>query len=144
MVQQANSKVIGDKKVKVQQMNAHNLQFPDNSFETVVDTFGLCSYEDPVAVLQEMRRVCKPEGKILLIEHGRGSYDWINNVLDGGACHHAHNWGCIWNRDILKVVGKADLDIVSVSRFHFGTTYLIEAKPRSSLTNVATVTTEKL
>lgn len=46
-------------------------QFSDDSFDTVVDTFGLCSFDDPVAVLKEMQRVCKPDGKILLLEHGR-------------------------------------------------------------------------
>lgn len=116
-------------------MNAHQLAFPDHSFDTVVDTFGLCSYENPVGVLQELKRVCRPDGRILLIEHGRGAYEWINNVLDGGASRHAHNWGCIWNRDILKIVVAAGFEIVDVSRFHFGTTYLIEAKPISTASN---------
>lgn len=129
MVKEARSKVAGKKAISVQHMNAHTLQFPDESFDTVVDTFGLCSYEDPNAVLQEMRRVCRPNGKILLIEHGRGSYDWINNVLDGGACNHAHNWGCIWNRNISEIVQKAGLHVVSTTRLHFGTTYVIEASP---------------
>ena len=48
--------------------------FPENSFDTVIDTFGLCSYDDPVKVLKEMARVCKPEGKILLLEHGRSNH----------------------------------------------------------------------
>lgn len=52
------------------------VQFPDNSFDTVVDTFGLCSFDDPIAVLRELQRVCKPDGKILLLEHGRSkSYE---------------------------------------------------------------------
>ena len=33
--------------------------FESGSFDTVVDTFGLCSYEDPVAALREMARVCR-------------------------------------------------------------------------------------
>jgi SAM-dependent methyltransferase len=32
----------------------------DGSFDTVLDAFGLCSYEDPVAALREMRRVSRP------------------------------------------------------------------------------------
>jgi methyltransferase OMS1 len=52
--------------------DAANLeQYPDNSFDTVVDTFGLCSFDDPVGVLKELQRICKPDGKILLLEHGR-------------------------------------------------------------------------
>ena len=57
--------------------------YADNSFDTVVDTFGLCSFDDPVAVLKQMQRVCKPDGKILLLEHGRSnSYQGLSNYLD--------------------------------------------------------------
>jgi methyltransferase OMS1 len=58
------------------EVNAANLsQFPNGCFDTVVNIFGLCSYDDPVQVLQEMARVCKPDGKILLLEH-RQSKTW--------------------------------------------------------------------
>lgn len=43
----------------------------DDMFDFVVDTFGLCSFNDPVNVLREMARVAKPDGKILLLEHGK-------------------------------------------------------------------------
>lgn len=49
---------------------AEQLPFADASFDTVVDTFGLCSFDDPVAAVREMARVCRPDGSILLIEHG--------------------------------------------------------------------------
>ena len=70
--------------------------FNDNTFDTVVDTFGLCSFDDPVAVLKEMQRVCKKDGqgKILLLEHGRSkSYQGLTNYLDKYAERHAENWG---------------------------------------------------
>lgn len=101
--------------------------FKDNSFDTVVDTFGLCSFEDPVAVLQEMKRVVKPGGRILLLEHGRSRYGWLSYVLDKTAIDHAKVWGCWWNRDILDLVKQSGLDIKKVERYHFGTTYHIEA-----------------
>jgi len=40
-------------------------------YAAVVDTFGLCSFSDPVEALREMKRVVKPGGKILLLEHGK-------------------------------------------------------------------------
>lgn len=118
--------------IRAEVMDAHQLQFADQSFDTVVDTFGLCSYADPVKVLQEMSRVCKQNGSILLLEHGRGWYGWINNVVDSGADGHAHSWGCIWNRDIEDIVKKSGLQVVSKYRWHFGTTYVIEAKPNKN------------
>ena len=39
-------------------------------FDTIVMTFTLCSIDDPIAALQEMARVLKPEGRLLFIEHG--------------------------------------------------------------------------
>jgi methyltransferase OMS1 len=130
MLFQAQHKLQHSKlKVQLQQMDAHHLSFPNQSFDTVVDTFGLCSYEDPIAVLHELRRVCKPDGRIVLIEHGQGSYDWINSILDNGAQRHAHSWGCVWNKDMLALVAKAGLKVVETSRWHFGTTYIIQAKP---------------
>ena len=41
-----------------------------NRFDTIVMTFTLCSIDDPIAALQEMARVLKPEGRLLFIEHG--------------------------------------------------------------------------
>jgi methyltransferase OMS1 len=136
MVMEASRKVKVDPRVSVAVMDAHQLRFPIQSFDTVVDTFGLCSYADPVLVLQEMKRVCKPNGRILLIEHGEGHYNWMNKILDNGACAHAHNWGCIWTQDLMKLIEKASgLEVVSLSRFHFGTTYLIELKVNALLGN---------
>jgi len=76
--------------------DAGNLQtFEDNSFDTIVDSFGLCSFDDPVKVLIELQRVCKPDGKILLLEHGRSkTYLGLSGYLDKHAERHAKNWGC--------------------------------------------------
>ena len=49
--------------------NAHHLQFPDESFDTVVCTFGLCAIPDLDAALDEMTRVLRPGGKLILVDH---------------------------------------------------------------------------
>ena len=111
--------------------------FASDSFDAVVDTFGLCSFEDPVAALREMSRVCRkgrgekdaPPGKIYLLEHGRSDWAWLSNILDRHADPHAKRWGCYWNRDILAIVREAGLEIQSVARYHLGTTYVIVAAP---------------
>ena len=118
--------------------------FESESFDAVVDTFGLCSFEDPVAALREMSRVCRRKkkknagsgdapgsGKIYLLEHGRSDWDWVSNILDKHADPHAKRWGCYWNRDILAIVREAGLEIESVTRYHLGTTYVIVAAPPS-------------
>lgn len=52
-----------------------------------VDTFGLCSFEDPAVALKEMQRCCRPGGKVLLLEHGRSSWGWLNTILDAQVPH---------------------------------------------------------
>jgi ubiquinone/menaquinone biosynthesis C-methylase UbiE len=52
-------------------MDAENLAFPDHSFDTVVSSLATCTFSNPVAALKEMARVCRTDGKILLLEHGR-------------------------------------------------------------------------
>ena len=111
--------------------DAQNLDFPDGYFDTVVDTFGLCSYNDPVRVLRELSRVCKPDGKILLLEHGRSkTWESITKYLDRHAERHAKNWGCVWNRDLDALVENAGLEVERLDTWHFGTTYYIICRPK--------------
>lgn len=49
---------------------AENLPFADDSFDTVLATFTLCSVQDHAQSLTEARRVLKPGGKMLFCEHG--------------------------------------------------------------------------
>ena len=47
------------------------IPFRDSSFDTVVCTFTLCSVDDPGQVMSEMRRILRPGGRLLFLEHGR-------------------------------------------------------------------------
>jgi ubiquinone/menaquinone biosynthesis C-methylase UbiE len=57
--------------VDLQQMDVQELEFSDHCFDTVFATFVFCSVPDPVAGLRELWRVCKPTGRLLLLEHMR-------------------------------------------------------------------------
>ena len=54
--------------------SATRLPFPDDSFDTVVSTLVMCTVADPVRALREVRRVLRPDGQYLFLEHG-GSDD---------------------------------------------------------------------
>ena len=49
---------------------AEKIPMEDNSMDTVVSTFTLCTVRDPLLALSEMRRVLKPQGRLLFCEHG--------------------------------------------------------------------------
>jgi ubiquinone/menaquinone biosynthesis C-methylase UbiE len=51
--------------------DAQALEFPDESFETVVSTLSLCTIPDDRAAVAEVRRVLRPGGRFLLLEHVR-------------------------------------------------------------------------
>ncbi|KAH9581966.1 hypothetical protein LSM04_001798 [Trypanosoma melophagium] len=112
---------------------AEQLPFADNSFDTVIDMFGLCSFDDPVRALREMSRVCKPSGNLLLLEHGKGRWSRMNDYLDKWAPNHARKWGCWWNRDIRRYLRLAGLRVVKTEEKHFGTSQYIVAKPFKSM-----------
>jgi ubiquinone/menaquinone biosynthesis C-methylase UbiE len=57
--------------VKLFYDSAEKMPFPDSSFDTVITTFTLCSTENPDQVFKEIRRVLKPDGKYLFLEHGQ-------------------------------------------------------------------------
>lgn len=100
---------------------AKALPFADSTFDTVVHTFGLCSENDPEAVLAELQRVCKADGRILLLEHGRSGYfGWLNSTLDDSAPSHAEKWGCWWNKDIAALVKASGLKLEYFTTWHFG------------------------
>ncbi|KAA8914258.1 ubiquinone/menaquinone biosynthesis-related protein [Sphaerosporella brunnea] len=106
------------------------LAAPDRGkFDTVIQSMGLCSHHSPIQLLRNLGNMCKQDGNIILLEHGKSHYDWLNRILDRYADKHAETWGCWWNRDVEAIVNESGLRIVKMSRYHFGTTYWIEAKP---------------
>ncbi|MEF2293413.1 class I SAM-dependent methyltransferase [Virgibacillus dokdonensis] len=64
------------------EMDAQNLAFPDNTFDTVITTCVFCSVPDPIKGLKEMKRVTKPTGKILMLEHMRSEHKLIGKLMD--------------------------------------------------------------
>ncbi len=55
--------------VRLIQMDATQLKFPDNSFDIVYAPYFISCVPDPLAVTREMRRVCKPCGRLVFLNH---------------------------------------------------------------------------
>jgi len=71
MLQITKEKLIksGKRNIALKQMDVENLKFKDNSFDYVVTTCVFCSVPNPIKGLEEIRRVLKPTGKLIMIEH---------------------------------------------------------------------------
>jgi phosphatidylethanolamine/phosphatidyl-N-methylethanolamine N-methyltransferase len=61
----------GLRNVQLLEMDAANLSFPDDSFDVVYAPYVISVVPDPVQVVREMRRVCRPGGKIIILNHFR-------------------------------------------------------------------------
>jgi ubiquinone/menaquinone biosynthesis C-methylase UbiE len=103
------------KKVHLIQMDAQCMDFPDNSFDRVITTFVFCSVPDPVKGLQEIRRVCKPDGKIIMIEHVRSETKLLGLIMDLFNPIPLHIYGANINRRTVENVQKAGFINVEVT-----------------------------
>lgn len=109
--------------LKLAEGNEHPVQY-----DTIIEAFGLCAHEDPIKALQNMSKLLKPNGRIVLLEHGRSTWDFINNHLDFRADKRMKTWACRWNLDIGEIIDDAGLDITYEKRVHLGTTWLLVCK----------------
>jgi ubiquinone/menaquinone biosynthesis C-methylase UbiE len=100
--------------VEVVAGTAESLPFEDESFETVVVTFVLCSVEDPPAALAEVRRVLAPGGRLVLLEHVRGEgrlARWQDRLTP---LHRKVAGNCNLNRRTRDEVAGAGFDVASL------------------------------
>ncbi|HMR99268.1 MAG TPA: class I SAM-dependent methyltransferase [Anaerolineales bacterium] len=111
-------------------MDAEHLEFPDATFDTVVSTLSTCTFPNPVKALQEIKRICRPNGLILLLEHGHSSMPWLARYQDRHEYqHYEDHAGCRWNQDPLELIQSAGIKIVKSKRNILGMFHSIEAVP---------------
>ena len=132
-------------KTEVVEADAARLPSKSETYDVVVDTFGLCVYDEPVAVLRELGRVVKPAGRILLLENarpsnallgaylcgnqrrvggvGRQKFDFQTGAyVDATAGFVANNGGkgCRYDQDVEALARSAGLRVVRSERFGGG------------------------
>lgn len=102
------------------QAGAEALPFPDASFDTVVSTLVLCTVEDVDASLAEVRRVLRPGGQLLVIEHVRSDAPGLATWQD--RLHgpwKAFGYGCNCNRDTEASLAAAGFGTTGLTRSHW-------------------------
>lgn len=109
-----------DSHVDLQLGDAQALDFPDNSFDTGLATFVFCSVPDPVLGLREMKRVVRPGGKVLLLEHMRSPNSTLGVLMDLLNPLVVRMVGANINRRTVDNVRKAGLEIEQVEDLGMG------------------------
>ena len=110
-------------------MDAGALAFPAAVFDSVVETFTLMVAPDPLKILTEAHRVCKPGGRLLLLEFARSRNRiaaFFQNLLTPLT---RAIWGAYLNRDITGLIESSDFEIVSTESLAGGLAQLICARP---------------
>jgi len=119
-------------KVNLQQMDVQNMNFEDNAFDTVVGSFVFCSVPDPIRGLEEVRRVVKPGGKVVLLEHVLSANRVIAGIMNLVNPLVVHTMGPNINRRTVQNVVRSGLVVERVTDLSAGIFKLIEAKKVSS------------
>lgn len=105
----------GSKTIELIEGTAEAIPLPDGAVDTVVSTWTLCSIPGVARALAEMRRVLKPEGRLLFAEHGRSPdrsvVRWQDRLTPlwrrvGGGCH--------LNRPIEDLIRAAGFQVTQV------------------------------
>jgi ubiquinone/menaquinone biosynthesis C-methylase UbiE len=115
--------------VDLQRMDAEHLGFSDTTFDTVTTSLMLCTVPDPSQALREMARVCKPEGRIVLLEHVRSPNRLIAGLQRLLSPAQERMLGCHLDRPTDRLVRDLGFRIERDEDRFFGVFHLIVAKP---------------
>ncbi len=116
MLERARRRAAGRSGVTLLHADAQDLPFADDSFDTAVATCVFCSVADPVRGLRELKRVVRPSGRVLLLEHVRPRNPILGKIADLLSPLTRRIFGFNVNRRTEDNIAAAGLEIVDVRR----------------------------
>ena len=115
--------------VRLFEMDAQNLAFPDQCFDTVFATFVFCSVPDRVQGLRELRRVCRLDGRLVVLEHVRPDSKLLGIFFDVLNPFVVRMMGANINRRTIDAIKEAGWQIKTEKKLFSDIVWLIEATP---------------
>ena len=98
---------------------AEEMQFNDNSFDTVLITYTMCTVDDVSASLMQIKRVLKSDGQLLFCEHGLAPDEkivkWQNRI---NKFWPTISGGCNINKNIPHLIGEAGFTISNMEQMY--------------------------
>jgi len=112
--------------------DAEALPFPDASFDTVAISLALCTIPDPAKALLELGRVCRPGGRIVMLEHVRSTARPLAALQRVLSPLNERAIGCHLDRDTFGLVRSLGFLIDETHSRLFDSVRLVVARPPSS------------
>lgn len=121
------------RRVELEQMDAQRLSFAANSFDHVVSSLSTCTFPDPIEALNEMGRVCRPDGQIRLLEHHKWQAPLLGRITERQNEGEYERVGCRLYDDPTAVVKQSKLNVITDRRWRFPPfTGIVAHPPRSA------------
>jgi phosphatidylethanolamine/phosphatidyl-N-methylethanolamine N-methyltransferase len=108
----------GLRNIRLLEMDAANLTFADDSFDIVYAPYLVSVVPDPVKVVTEMRRVCRPGGRIVILNHFRSANAVLSRVEQAISPFTVHI-GFKSDLDLPGFLAQADLQPISIEKVNF-------------------------
>jgi phosphatidylethanolamine/phosphatidyl-N-methylethanolamine N-methyltransferase len=108
----------GLRNIRLLEMDASSLTFADDSFDIVYAPYLVSVVPDPVQVVREMRRVCRPGGRIIILNHFRSAnpvLSWIERAISPFTVHI----GFKSDLDLPGFLAQAELSPISIEKVNF-------------------------
>ena len=114
------------------QADAEALPFADATFDTVAISLALCTIPDPARALLELGRVCRPRGRIVMLEHVRSTARPLAAVQSVLSPLNERAIGCHLDRDTFDLARSLGFSIGEARTRLFDSVRLVVARPPSS------------
>lgn len=115
------------------EMDVQKLEFEDNAFDTIITTCVFCSVPDPILGFNEMRRVIRPDGRLLMMEHMRPGNPMLGLIFDLLNPIVVRIMGANINRETMKNIELGGWTVKNEENIFMDFVKLIEAVPNKSI-----------
>lgn len=109
---------LGLNNVELKRMDASTLEFPDNSFDRVLAAYFISTVPDPVQVISEMKRVCRPGGYLVFLNHFHSDHGVVR-IFEKALSPLFYRVGFKTDLDLWELMDETDLEVDRLEKIDF-------------------------